>query len=225
MNRIRTAVLCLGGFLMLGVAACGSGGSGSGASAPASAPAGAPAAQASSTKVAKAGRALTPPGTKLGFRQQATVGWVPPSTQALTAGHAAVPLQVVVEGIEKGTLADFKNVQLNSKERSATPYYVNVRVTKLGQGGGGTENPALAFRAIDDRGQAQSSVTFIGDFQRCDDALPPKPFSKGKTFETCLTYLLPGGGSISEVDWNDGPAAPHSVSDYFEKPVVWRAGS
>ncbi len=225
MNRIPIAAVCLGGFLTLGVAACGGGSSDSGASTPARTRAGAPTTQASSTKAANAADRLTPPGTKLGFNQHATVGWVLPSRLSAAGGRAAIPLEVAVEGIEKGTLADFKNVQLDAKERSATPYYVKVRVTNLGSGSGNSDNPALSFRAIDDRGQPQSSITFIGEFQRCNDALPPKPFSRGKSFESCLTYLLPGGDSISEVDWDDGPAMPNSTSDYFEHPVVWRAGS
>ena len=229
MKSTPLAALVLGGFLSLGVAACGSSGS-SQSSQPTNPPAKqafTQAKQAASTAPAKKAGSFTPPGTKLGFEQRATVGWVPPSQALSAGGHHAIPFQVSVEGIEKGTLSDFKNVQLNPKEMKTTPYYVQVRLTKLGSGyPTGTDNPAFTFRAIDDRGQAQSSLTFIGgDFQRCNDVLPPKPFSRGKTFETCLTYLMPGGGSINEVDWNDGPAMPNSVSDYFERPVVWRAGS
>jgi hypothetical protein len=230
MQRSRIAALVMGGFLALGVAACGgSAGSGSsqaGSTPVASAASSAPSTQASSTKPADSGTSLTPPGTKLGFNQQARVGWVPPSKFSISRAHKAIPLEVSVEGIERGTLSDFKNVQLDANERSATPYYVKVRVTNLGAGGGSAnDDPALAFRAIDDRGQPQSSVTFIGDFQRCNDTLPPKPFSHGKSFDTCLTYLMPGGGSIQSVDWNDGPSSANAVTPYFEKPVVWSGAS
>jgi hypothetical protein len=227
MNSTPIAALVLGGFLSLGVAACGSSDSQSSqATTNAAQPVSSQPVQRASATTAKKAGSLTPPGTKLGFNQQATVGWVPPSQATSAGGHSAIPFQIVVKGIEKGTLADFKNVQLDPKEKATTPYYVKVRLTKLGSGeSGATDNPAFTLRAIDDRGQAQSSVTFIGDFQRCADVLPPKPFPKGKTFETCLTYLMPGGGSIDEVDWNDGPAMPNAVSDYFEHPIVWGAGA
>jgi hypothetical protein len=228
MRSTPIAALVLGGFVSLGIAACGSSGS-----SPSSQPttqaarhASTQAAQHTSTAPAKKAGGLTPPGTKLGFNQDATVGWVPPSQFSSAGGHAAIPMQVDVEGIEKGTLADFKNVQLNNNEKGATPFYVKVRLTKLGAGKSGVDdNPALTFRAIDDRGQAQANVTFLGDFQRCNDALPPNPFPQGKTFKTCLTYLIPGGGSIDKIAWNDGPAMPNSVSDYYEHPVIWGAGA
>lgn len=37
-------------------------------------------------------------------------------------------------------------------------------------------------------------------------------------------YLMPGGGSIQKVQWDDGPAAAGQVTPYFEHPIVW-AGS
>ncbi len=45
----------------------------------------------------------------------------------------------------------------------------------------------------------------------------------GKSYESCFAYLLPGGGSIQSVAWNDGPAPASGVSVYFDKPIVWAA--
>jgi hypothetical protein len=121
-------------------------------------------------------------------------------------------------------MGDLKNIKIEGAGPNSTPYYVKVHVTNLGSTVTGTDNPAISFRAIDDRGQQQASVTFLGTFQRCDDALPPKPFSHDKSFTSCLTYLVPGGGSIQEVHWNDGPAPVNGVSPYFDKPIVWKGG-
>ncbi len=52
----------------------------------------------------------------------------------------------------------------------------------------------------------------------------PKQFANGKSYESCLAYLMPGGGSIQKVQWNDGPAKENQVTAYFEKPVVWAGG-
>jgi hypothetical protein len=51
--------------------------------------------------------------------------------------------------------------------------------------------------------------------------MPPKQFVSGKTYESCLAYLIPGGGSIQKVQWGSGPAAANEVTPYFERPIVW----
>src|SRR5881392_2848177 len=92
--------------------------------------------QAASTPTAQGQAAssgsLTPPGTHLAFGGAATVGWVPPSQDTGTGAHQGLKLRVTVVSIQKGTLADFRNVELNANERKSTPYYVQLRVTALG---------------------------------------------------------------------------------------------
>jgi len=124
--------------------------------------------------------------------------------------------------IQKGTMADFRNVELNGSERKSTPYYVQLRVTALSSTPPPKDSdPAITFTAIDDRGQQQQSITFLGTFSRCDDPMPPKQFVSGKTYESCLAYLIPGGGSIQKVQWDNGPAAANEVTPYFDRPIVW----
>jgi hypothetical protein len=165
---------------------------------------------------------LTPPGAHLAFGGPATVGWVPPSQDTGTGAHRGIKLRVTVVSIQKGTMADFRNVQLNGTERKSTPYYVQLRVTALSSTPPPKDSdPAITFTAIDDRGQQQQSITFLGTFSRCDDPMPPKQFVSGKTYETCLAYLIPGGGSIQKVQWDNGPAAANEVTPYFDRPIVW----
>jgi hypothetical protein len=217
------------------LAACGGGSSGgsssSGTTAPAQtqsasaqAKAGTPASSGSggAGAVTTAG-GLTPPGTHLGVGQAATVGWVPQSTIGASGAQKTLKLRVTVESIDKGTIADFKNVQLNASERKSTPYYVKVRIKALGSTApkGADNDPAITFDAIDDRGQQQQSVTFFGTFGRCNDTTLPKQFANGMSYESCLAYLMPGGGSIQRVQWADGPAKADDVSPYFDHPVVW----
>lgn len=165
---------------------------------------------------------LTPPGAHLAFGGPATVGWVPPSQDTGTGAHRGIKLRVTVVSIQKGTMADFRNVQLNGTERKSIPYYVQLRVTALSSTPPPKDSdPAITFTAIDDRGQQQQSITFLGTFSRCDDPMPPKQFVSGKTYETCLAYLIPGGGSIQKVQWDNGPAAANEVTPYFDRPIVW----
>src|SRR6266566_3610532 len=124
---------------------------------------------------------LTPPGTHLALGGPATVGWVPPSQDLGTGAHKGIKLQVTVVSIQKGTMADFRNVELNGNQRSSTPYYVQLRVTALSDATVPKDSdPAITFTAIDDRGQEQQSITFLGTFSRCDDPTPPKQLVSGK---------------------------------------------
>lgn len=213
--------------LALGLAACGGGSSGAigstdpGSSATAEGTAPTTAAKASTAAVTAG--ALTPPGKHLKVGQTATVGWVPSSIYLKSTGaKTALKLRMTVVSIEKGTIDDFKNIELKADEKKSTPYYVTVKITALGKKAPPTEDdPDTPIDAIDDRDQKQGNVIFFGNFARCDDASPPKPFVSGKSYRTCLTYLIAGGGSIEKVQWDDGPAKANDVTAYFEKPIVW----
>jgi hypothetical protein len=235
MKAGRIAAWAIAAVAIPGLAACSGTSSGSspaspgsssaaGTSSPAQSQAGdqqASSQPAGQSQAAGSGR-LTRPGAHLGFGGPATVGWVPPSQYTGTGAHHGIKLRVTVVSIQRGTMADFRNVQLNGNERTSTPYYVQLRVTALSSTPPPKDSdPAITFTAIDDRGQQQQSITFLGTFSRCDDPMPPKQFVSGKTYESCLAYLIPGGGSIQKVQWDSGPAAANEVTPYFERPVVW----
>jgi len=226
----RIAAWAIAAVAIPGLAACsGSSPASSGSSPAASSPAGtsAPAQSPASSPPAAQGQtagsgSLTPPGTHLALGGPATVGWVPPSQDTGNGAHKGLKLQVTVLSSQKGTMADFRNVELNGNERKSTPYYVQLRVTALSSTPPPKDSdPAITFTAIDDRGQQQQSITFLGTFSRCDDPMPPKQFVSGKTYESCLAYLIPGGGSIQKVQWDNGPAAANEVTPYFDRPIVW----
>lgn len=120
--------------------------------------------------------------------------------------------------IEKGSIDDFKNIDLDAAQKSSTPYYVTVKIENTGKEIplGDTEgDPDLKFAAFDDRGQEQGSITFIGDFPRCEDTDAPKPFTQGKSYQSCLAFLVGGDGSITDVRWQGS-------DKYIIKPVVWK---
>jgi hypothetical protein len=229
----RIAAWAIAAIVVPGLAACSGsspGASNSGGSSPAASSSPSQSATSQSqgtTKSDTSGQtggqgALTPPGTHLSLDRAATVGWVPPTQYSATRANKALKLQVTVVSIQKGSIADFQNVNLNASQKKDTPYYVTVRVTALGSTvPPANSDPAIAFRAIDDRGQEQESITFLGTFSRCDEATPPKPFVNGKSYQSCLAYLMPGGGSIQKVEWNDGPSKANEVTPYFDNPIIW----
>jgi len=230
MTGSRIAPLVAAGALALGMAACGSSSDNGGGSTAASTTADTTAGTSTmtdttttteTTAAATPGGGLTAPGTKLGMGDQATVGWVPPSKFSASGAQTGYKLQVSVDKIEKGTIDDFKNIDLDADQKRSTPYYVSVTVKALEDVKTGTDDPDISFDAIDDRGQEQGSVTFFGTFDRCDDKQVPRPFTSGTTYESCITYLMPGGGSIDEVQWRSGPSKKNDVTPYFDKPIVW----
>ena len=210
LTRSIAALACVGAGL--GLAACG--GSGSKQGTPAlTTTASITTSDTTTAPSATGSGSTTAPGAKLKVGQTAHVKFKPlnaPSTSKKT-----YKLDVTVLKIEKGSIDDFKNVNLDAAQKKSTPYYVSVRVSNPGaevpvKG----DDPDIRFDGIDDRGQQQGSVTFFGTFDRCDDTSAPAPFTTGKSYESCLTYLLPGGGSIKQVNWSGS-------DDYVLKPVTW----
>jgi hypothetical protein len=223
-TRLRKkAGLVAGVAIALGVAGCGASTStASPAPNTAAATTTPPATTANAAAADTTTGGLTPPGTHVPVGQQATVGWVPLDDDNGTGAKTGLKLQVTVESITKGTISDFQNIDLKPDEKNSTPYYVKVRIKALdSKAPTGTDDPDIVLEAIDDRGQQQPSITFLGTFDKCDDKDAPKPFASGKSYESCLAYLMPGGGSIQSVQWNSGPAKANDVTPYFDNPVVW----
>jgi hypothetical protein len=200
--KIAWAVTVLGCAAVVG---CG-GGDDDAASAPATT-------QAAETTAQSGGR--TAPGTTLGLGETAHVTY-----KSLTATDDKHLFEVAAtaEKIEKGSIDDFKNITLDENQKTSTPYYVTVKIENTGKEiplGDQEGDPDLKFGSIDDRGQEQPSITFIGDFERCQDADAPKPFTKGKSYESCLAFLVGGDGSITKVQWKGS-------DKYILDPVEWK---
>ena len=164
---------------------------------------------------ASAGGGRTAPGTTLKLGETAHVTYKP-----LTALDEKNLFNVDATAlkIEKGSIDDFKNISLDENQKSSTPYYVTVKIENTGKEiplGDQEGDPDLKFGALDDRGQDQPSITFIGDFERCEDTDAPKPFTQGKSYESCLAYLIGGDGSITEVTWKGS-------DKYILDPVAWK---
>jgi hypothetical protein len=197
-----------------GVAACGGGSSSSSASktaaaATSSSTASTSAAASTTTTSASASGGTAAPGTKLAVGQTAKVPFAPAGS---TDKSKASNLQVTVQSFDKGSLSDFNGIQLDANEKASTPVYVKLHVTNLGPAAIDVDSSAAAIEGVDNTGNNQSSVTFIGNFPKCPDAASTKPLATGKGYDDCLTFLVPGG--ITKVSYN-------GTSDYIDSPVTW----
>jgi hypothetical protein len=209
------AALALAG----GVAACGGSSSSSSVGATGAASAAASSTTAStgaaatstsaSTTSASSSGGVAAPGAKLAIGQTAKVPFTPAGS---TDKSKASNLQVTVQSFDKGSLSDFNGIQLDANEKASTPVYVKVHVTNLGPAPIDVDSSAAAIEGVDNTGNNQSSVTFIGNFPKCPDAASTKPLATGKGYDDCLTFLVPGG--ISKVSYN-------GTNDYIDSPVTW----
>jgi hypothetical protein len=161
-----------------------------------------------STSAASLG-GTTAPGTKLSVGQSAKVPFTPAGS---TDKSKASNLQVTVQSFDKGSLSDFNGIQLDANEKASTPVYVKVHVTNLGPAAIDVDSSAAAIEGVDNTGNNQSSVTFIGNFPKCPDSASTKPLATGKSYDDCLTFLVPGG--ITKISYN-------GTNDYIDSPVTW----
>jgi hypothetical protein len=168
------------------------GGNGGGGSTQAAATS--PGAAAPESTTGKVKGKLTPAGSKLKLGDTAVVTYEDAST------HAKSVVAITPSPIQRGSISDFKNVQLTAEQKTATPYYVKVKAKNVGKGDLSGGSPATYIDGIDDRGQRQRSVIFFGEFSRCPSKTPKK-LPPGASYTTCLTYLVPGGGSIVGMRW------------------------
>jgi hypothetical protein len=207
-RRSAGVILATAG-LAAALAACGGSSSSSSSQAAAS-----PASSASTPPAAKAdpakssGGALAP-GTKLTVGASATVRYTPLSHSTPSN------LKVTVQSLQKGTLDDFKGIDLDASQKAATPVYVKVKVTNLGPGTIDVDATSAAIEGLDSTGNTAQSVTFIGTFPRCPDNQSTTQMRAGSSYSNCLTFLVPGG--IDKVAYTGTDA-------YINSPVTWGVG-
>jgi hypothetical protein len=218
---IRAFAVTAAAGLAIAVSGCG-GSSGSSSSSSAAAPAttstteSTPSTTPSSTSSASASGGTTAAGTKLSPPANALVDYKPgDETKSPT-----FRLQISVQSIKQGSKADLNGVELEKAQQGQTPYYVTLKIRNEGAGNASAEegDPAAAFQATDDRGEQGQELSVIGNFRPCESGTQPKQFTKGVTYQTCVIYMVGGGGSIVSENWTGSGDA------YSENPIVWKAG-
>ncbi len=97
------------------------------------------------------------------------------------------------------------------QERSVGDHVELGHVTNLGPANIDVDSSAAAIEGVDNTGNNQSSVTFIGNFPKCPDSASTRPIATGSGYDDCLTFLVPGG--ITKVSYN-------GTNDYIDSPVT-----
>jgi hypothetical protein len=213
-NAKATRALLLTALAGAGLSGCGGSSTKSSSSSGAGQAASPSASSAGGTGTASAPTAaggLAAAGAKYSVGSTALVAYDPDYSSNSTRQQ----LKITVQSITKGSLADFNGITLDASQKAGTPFYVKVRITNVGSGDASANNndPGNQIEGIDTSGQAEDSLSIIGDFPRCNQVAAPTPMPPGKSFDTCLTFLIPGGITA---------AAYIGDSSYFNSPVTWK---
>jgi hypothetical protein len=196
---LGVATLTTAAALVLGGCSDSGGGSDSTPSAESSSPLPTP-----STSVdVPADTSITPPGTKLGFGEKATV--------AYEVKDEGTVLDLTVNSAEQGELSDFAGFDLQDKyQRQASYYYVRVNVENAGKDTfGGVDVPLWG---ISGNNTLLPPVKFLSAFAPCPTEPLPKKFKPGDKFTTCLVFLSPNKGDLAGVSYRPS-------EDYV--PIEW----
>lgn len=147
----------------------------------------------SSTVNVPDGVALTDQGAKLSFGAPATV--IFESTQ-----NKGTVLQLSVQSVRKGRLADFKGFILDDAYKQKADYfYARVQVKNVGAGDvGGVGVPLWGVNAAN---TLLPAVNFTTSFPKCPSKILPASFGPGATLNTCLVYLSPDKGALQSVSY------------------------
>jgi hypothetical protein len=213
-HRPVRVLVALAATAAVALAGCSSdaGGSTSGSTASSSAPA-SPSPSPSSTVNVPDGVQLTDEGSKLSFGRTATVIFEP------TQNRGSV-LQLTVQSVQQGTLADFKGFILDDAyKQKADYYYAKVQVRNVGAGDvGGVPVPLWGVNAAN---TLLPAVNFTTTFPKCPSKPLPARFAAGAVLNTCLVYLSPNKGSLRAVSYRPSQEFnPVTWSGPIAKPIA-----
>jgi hypothetical protein len=155
-------------------------------------------------------RGVAKPGAQYTVGQTATVGYVPSGSLSNTP---LTTLEITVKAIQRGTLADFKDVQLDAQQRAGTPDYVTLKIVNTGSEPADGDTVTASIQGVDNTGSLNDDLSIIGDFPRCNDTSTGATIAPGKSLSTCLIFMVPGG--ISKVAYIGTEA-------YINSPLTWK---
>jgi hypothetical protein len=130
-----------------------------------------------------------------------------------TGSRNPTTVAVSVLRIRKGKISDFKDFNLDAKQKQTVPYYVDARYENLGKLK--LQRFLLEPSIEDSDGQEYKALNLIvlsGTFTRC-----PQPsrtrLRPGQTFTLCSPFLLPKGKTLERVRF---------AGDATKDPYFWK---
>ena len=216
LTRTPTLALALAAALLL--AACGDDSSSDKASsASAPAPVATPAATTAATTTTVTGEADTSADvTEAGDTLAVGTRVVAPYTvypSGVSGSEQHTKLGVTVLHIRKGKISDFKDFNLDAKQKQTVPYYIDTKFENLGKL---NLRRFLLDPSIEDTdGQEYKALNLIilsGTFAKCPDP-SKKKLHGGDSFTLCSPILLPKGKTFARVRFQ---------GDVSQDPYFWK---
>ena len=129
------------------------------------------------------------------------------------ADKQTTKLGVTVEAVKKGKISDFKDFNLDAKQKQTTPHYVIVKYENLGDLR--LERFLLDPSIEDSNGDEYKPLNLIvlsGTFKQCPNPAKAK-LQPGKSFKLCAPILLPKGKAYERVRFQ---------GDVLKDPYFWK---
>ena len=187
----------------LGLVACGGEGSDDESAQPSSGGGGTEVGEANSGADVSGGETLSP-------GERAVVKYI---EYGSGAQEKRSTLGVTMLRVRKGRSSDFKDFNLDKAERSATPYYIDVKFENRGQIP--LTRHLLQPSVEDPDGQEYPPINLIilsGTFKPCPEYSKAK-LRPGESFTGCSSVLVPKGKDFERVRFE---------GDVSEDPVFWK---
>ncbi len=165
---------------------------GSSAGATGTSPSGTPTAAETNYLDVPEGVELTAPGSELSVGQSATVAYEP------RQGTVAA-LDIKVVRLRQASFDQFVGWKLDKKIRQTTPYFVDAKVTNVGDSDLGGR--AVPLYIVDGENRLIEASIFTASFRPCSGATLPKKFEQGDSTQACLVYLSPDHGDLTAVSF------------------------
>lgn len=202
MNRVRRSAAVAGSLLVATGLLAGCGSSPKPHPKAAGSPS-APSASAMPSVKVPSGVTLTKQGSTLKLGQSATVPYQPNAKQSTV-------LQLTVSKVKAVSMKAFRGYQLDSRTMASTPYFVTVGVKNVGKGTVGGQHVPLW--AVNQSNVLVDYSTFSNQFAKCPSPPMPAKVRPGTKFKTCLVYLIPSHGRLTQISYRP--------QESF-RPIVW----
>jgi len=207
--RVKPALRVLAVLLALALVLAGCGGGDDEKSEPKADPS--PTVPTGNVEVAD-GVTITEPGTELDFGAAATVAYEPNPRRGSV-------LSLAVSSVRQGRISDFAAYQVDAATKKSRPYYVRGVVKNVGPGD--MSRVGVPLYAVSNSDTLIQPSTFNNTFTRCPSKPLPAGFVEGKSTAVCLVYLIPNGGTLTEVSYRPLQAySPITWSGAIQPPVV-----
>lgn len=135
---------------------------------------------------------LTQPGSELSLGQSATVAYEPRQ-------DTVAALKIKVTKLQRVTFDTFIGWKLDKKIRKTTPYFVDTKITNVGDTDLGGRPVPLYI--VDGQNRLIEASVFTQVFHPCAGATLPKKFENGDSTKACLVYLSPDHGDLTAVSF------------------------